>query len=192
MLDLISVGGNLGSITRAIARLGEKFRLVCKGSELIGENPIVLPGVGSFGAFIKAINQSGLKYPLISAIKSGAPFLGICVGMQVLFDKSEESPDVKGLGIISGDVVRFKAPKVPQVGWNRITPRREGYEKGHVYFVNSYYARPQDESVILYTADYGGTFCAAVKHKNITAFQFHPEKSLYFGQSLLRRWLDAL
>ncbi|MHC4662039.1 MAG: imidazole glycerol phosphate synthase subunit HisH [Planctomycetota bacterium] len=193
MLDLVNVGGNIGSITRCLRRLGVGFRQVRNGNELDGRSPIVLPGVGSFGAVMKNLETAGMVEKLRSSIGSGIPLLGICVGMQVLFEKSEESPGTAGLGVIEGEVVRFRKGKVPQIGWNRIEPKVDsGYESGYVYFVNSYYPEPENEEAVLYGSDYNGPFCAGVKTKNITAYQFHPEKSGKFGHGLIRRWLDAL
>jgi imidazole glycerol-phosphate synthase subunit HisH len=192
MIDLIDYGGgNTGSIVRALERLGAKHAFVSSPEKLSGRNPIILPGVGTFGAVMKSIEP--VKMPLIKAIETGTPFLGICVGLQILFEESAESPGVPGLGILKGRVVRFKNGKVPQIGWNRIEPAAcSGFEPGHVYFVNSYYSVPADQKDVLYTADYFGLFCAAVRRRNVTAFQFHPEKSGEFGHSLMRRWLDAL
>jgi imidazole glycerol phosphate synthase glutamine amidotransferase subunit len=193
MIDLITYGGNIGSICRCLDRLGADYRLVSSGEEMSEGNPIVLPGVGQFGAAMRSLEKSGAAEKIKKAISAGIPFLGICVGMQVLFERSEESPEVEGLSIIEGDVVKFKTNKVPQIGWNRVTPRSDAsYEPGYAYFVNSYYGVPKDQSVILYESDYAGLFCAAVKWKNVTAYQFHPEKSLGFGQDLIRRWVDAL
>jgi len=193
MIEIAGLSGNLGSIRRAFGRLGVEYRLVSSERELSGKYPIVLPGVGAFGAVMDAIRGAGLEKGLKKAIASGVPFLGICVGLQLLFDESEESPGVPGLSIISGKVVKFMKGKVPQIGWNRITAKSgSGYPDGHAYFVNSYYAKPDDGSVTLYSANYEGEFCAAIQKDNITAFQFHPEKSLEFGEMLLRRWLGAL
>ncbi|TET33698.1 MAG: imidazole glycerol phosphate synthase subunit HisH [Planctomycetota bacterium] len=193
MLDLINCGGNIGSITRCFKRLGVEYSLVESGDELSGENPLALPGVGSFGALMNNLDGAGITEKLVGLVKSGVPLLGICVGLQVLFETSEESPETPGLGIIKGGVVRFREGKIPQIGWNRIEPKAgSGFESGYVYFVNSYYAAPQDDEVTLYHADYHGQFCAAVKSENILAFQFHPEKSGEFGHGLIRRWLDDL
>lgn len=194
MLDLVDYGGgNIGSITRCLERLGGRYRLVGSGADLSGDRPIVFPGVGSFGASLERLRVSGLDKRLCRAVESGTPLLSICVGLQVLMERSAESPGVGGLGLIPGEVVRFKEGKVPQIGWNLIEPRAgSGFEPGHVYFVNSYYAEPADESVVLYWSDYHVRFCAAVQTENITAYQFHPEKSGEFGHGLVRRWLDAL
>jgi glutamine amidotransferase len=113
--------------------------------------------------------------------------------LQVLFERSEESRTEPGFGFLAGEVLRFRAGKVPQIGWNRVEPATgSGWEAGYAYFVNSYAARPSDPSVTLYEADYHGPFCAAVRRDNLTAFQFHPEKSGAFGHALLRRWVDAV
>lgn len=193
MLDLINCGGNIGSITRCFTRLEVGYRLIENGDDLSGGNPLVLPGVGSFGALMSNLDSAGFTEKLRELVKSGAPLLGICVGLQVLFEKSEESSETPGLGLIKGEIVRFREGKIPQIGWNRIEPKADsGFEPGYVYFVNSYYAAPEDDEVTLYTADYHGPFCAAVKSGNILAFQFHPEKSGEFGHGLIRRWLDDL
>jgi glutamine amidotransferase len=123
-------------------------------------------------------------------VNGGTPYLGICVGMQILFESSEESPESPGLSLIPGKVLKFRANKVPQIGWNHIEAEQPGWESGFVYFVNSYYPAPDESSAVLYRAQYGIPFCAAVQHKNITAFQFHPEKSGSFGVRLLEQWLN--
>jgi imidazole glycerol phosphate synthase glutamine amidotransferase subunit len=195
MIDLIDYGGgNTGSIRRCLGRIGLEFRSVGKGGELArSDGPIVLPGVGSFGAVIQGLKDRGFEDTLKDAIKSGRPFLGICVGLQVLFEVSQEAPGVPGLGILEGSVERFRRGKIPQIGWNLVTSTRDaGPEDGYAYFVNSYVAVPGDPSVTLYEADYHGPFCAAVHRDAVTAYQFHPEKSGTFGHGLLRRWADAL
>ncbi len=190
--DLVtSAGGNLGSISRTLTRMGVPFRLVGTDREPDGSRPIILPGVGAFGAVMQSLRENQFDQTIIKLVKAGTPFLGVCVGLQVLFDESEEAPGVKGLGLIKGRVLKFQEGKVPQIGWNLITPVNDSnWNSGYVYFVNSYYAKPDSESVVLYKSDYYATFCAAVKTGNLTAFQFHPEKSGEFGESLLRRWVN--
>lgn len=191
-VDLVSVcGGNLASVQHCFRRLGIDYVPVDEGGEPSGNRPLVLPGVGAFGAVMQRIVDAKLEKRIVDIVKSGTPFLGICVGMQILFDGSEESPGVSGLGLLKGKVVKFRQGKVPQIGWNRISARNPD-DNGFVYFVNSFYAQPESETVISYTADYFGPFCAAVAQDNITAFQFHPEKSGAFGQRLLERWLEAV
>lgn len=192
MIDLVNCGGNLGSMRRCLERLKAPYRIAESAGDLNG-NPIVLPGVGQFGTVMERLNKTGLSERIKDLVLSGTPYLGICVGMQIIFDESEESPGVKGLGFIEGDVVRFKKGKIPHIGWNRVEPAAgSNLNPGFAYFVHSYYARPRAKEKIIYRADYFGPFCAAVADKNITAFQFHPEKSHEFGHELLRRWIDAL
>ena len=131
-----------------------------------------------------------LVKPIRDFIKSGKPFLGICLGMQALFEESEESSGIKGLGIFKGKVVRFSKGKVPQIGWNKINPKKNGiFRNDFMYFVNSYYVVPEDKSMIAAFTDYNGNFASAIQSDNITAMQFHPEKSGKGGIQLLKRWL---
>lgn len=194
VLELVDYGGgNLGSIRRCLDRLDLSYRITDGNSPPTGQNPIVFPGVGAFGAAMKHINASGLDKAIQTAVRGGTPYLGICIGLQVLFDTSEESPGTAGLGLVSGNVTRFRQGKVPQIGWNKITPASgRTSPEGYVYFVNTYYPTPKNTQSILYEADYHGPFCAAVQQDNITAFQFHPEKSGTFGHSLIRRWANAV
>lgn len=189
-VDLIDVGGNTGSVMRCLERLNVSYRRVDANQQPDGTRPIILPGVGAFGAVMKQLEANGLKQQINKCIEAGTPFLGICVGMQVLFESSEESPGIEGLGVLPGNVVRYQNPKVPQIGWNRIEAQKQDWESGYVYFVNSYFVKPDDDSVVLFSSNYSGKFCAAVERDNVTAFQFHPEKSGSFGEILLRRWLN--
>lgn len=190
-IDLVDIGGgNIGSVRRCLERLEVDFHDVSVNNPPKGDRPLVLPGVGAFGPVMQHLRQSGLESHLKSLISNGTPYLGICIGMQILFERSEEAHDCPGLSLIKGEVVAYKAGKVPQIGWNFIQPQRDSEPSGYVYFVNSYYPKPKDDRITSYRADYYVPFCAALKDKNITAFQFHPEKSGDFGQVLLRRWLD--
>ncbi|MBS2034432.1 imidazole glycerol phosphate synthase subunit HisH [bacterium] len=187
-LELLDYGGgNLGSLRRCLERLGWSFALVTQPS---GDRPLILPGVGAFGAVMAGLSEVRLR--LGEILREGTPYLGICVGLQILLQSSQESPGVEGLGLIEGEVVRFQAPKVPQMGWNDVQARQSGWPEGFVYFVNSYYAQPVDPTAVLYQAEYHGLFCAAIRQKNLTAFQFHPEKSGAFGEQLLRHWKEQL
>lgn len=191
MFDVIDYGGgNTGSLLRCLSRLNLPYRVITSGFEIIIGNPLILPGVGNFGSVMKSLEERGFVDALRSRLSDGHPFLGICVGMQVLFDESEESPGIAGLGAIPGKVVKFRSGKIPQIGWNKVSGSN-GLE-GHVYFVNSYYPEPEDSGDILLSAEYHGEFCAAVQSGNVTAYQFHPEKSGPFGAELIRRWADAL
>lgn len=192
-VDLVDVGGgNVGSVRRCLQRLGVKYHDVGADNLPSGARPLILPGVGAFGTVMEALRKNGLDTCVKILASSGTPLLGVCVGMQVLFDSSEEAPDVRGLSLVPGEVVRFQAKKVPQIGWNHVAPQQEGWDDGFAYFVNSYYASPAQDDVVLYQADYEGTFCAALRTGNITAFQFHPEKSGKFGASLLAKWVTSV
>ncbi|MBP7863466.1 imidazole glycerol phosphate synthase subunit HisH [bacterium] len=190
-VDLVNIdGGNKGSVLRLLERLNVSVNEVGFDNLPKGNRPLILPGVGAFGAVMQSIEKGGLSQCVSQLVKSGTPYLGICVGMQILFDGSEETPGVNGLGLVPGSVVRFLKGKVPQIGWNKLDNlQNNGYEPGYAYFVNSYYAVPTNSSDTLYSADYYERFCAAVQRDNITGFQFHPEKSGAFGQKLMQRWL---
>jgi glutamine amidotransferase len=183
-------GGNVGSVQRCMERLEIGYRTVSARNLPDGSRPLVVPGVGSFGGVMSSLKQDGLDEVISSLVKSGTPYIGICVGMQILFESSEESPEVQGLGLLKGKVVRFVTGKVPLIGWNEIQASQDNFENGYVYFVNSYFPKPADESAVLYSSDYSGPFCAAVRSGNITGFQFHPEKSGTFGNALLKRTVE--
>jgi imidazole glycerol-phosphate synthase subunit HisH len=196
-VDLVDVaGGNLGSVRRCLDRLAVPYNLVNPGNPPDGSRPIILPGVGNFGAVMANLQKDGFDKLVKRLVEGGTPYLGICVGMQILFDWGEES-DSAGLGILPGKVVKFQQGKIPQIGWNRvectdIQQSSNVWPAGYVYFVNSYVAQPNNKQDILYVADYFGNFCAAVRRDNVCAFQFHPEKSGPFGQTLLMRWLESV
>lgn len=195
MIDIIDYGsGNMGSLSLCLERLRIPYRRVTRKDELIDSvHPMILPGVGAFSDVINRIEAQGFDEAIRIALVRGRALLGICIGMQVFFESSEEAPGVSGLGLIRGSVIRFKEGKVPHVGWNWIEPSNGSqWPAGYAYFVNSYVAQPKDAGTRLYTSDYHGPFCAAVRAGSITGFQFHPEKSGTFGQSLVRRWFDAL
>ena len=190
MIAIIDYGvGNLFSVEKAFAALGAEAKITNNPTEIKAAEKLVLPGVGAFGDCMKNLTDSGLIPLLKAETAAGKPLLGICVGLQILFDGSEESPSAKGLGLIPGQVKKIQAEglKVPHMGWNRLhiaEPRRENdlfagmaQDKEYVYFVHSYYAVPQDKSVITATTDYGEKLTASVQKGNIFAAQFHPEKS---------------
>lgn len=201
MLAVIDYGaGNLRSVLHALNHLGaESIRLVRTPHDLRGAERIILPGVGAFGAGMQKLREQTLINPIRDAVLSGTPYLGICLGMQFLFERSEEMGQHQGLGLLPGTVVRFPDDhplKVPHMGWNQIRPTRETAlltgirPDAYAYFVHSYYCRPADEADTLLTADYGFTFTAAVQHNNIYGVQFHPEKSQQTGLTLLRNFLE--
>jgi imidazole glycerol phosphate synthase glutamine amidotransferase subunit len=196
-VELVDVGGgNVGSVMRCLERLGIKYKQVQTPDQLTGTAPLILPGVGSFGAVMQFLRAKDLANPVTTLVRQGTPFLGICVGLQILFSDSEESPGVPGLDLLPGKIVKFRRGKVPQIGWNLITPTEQAKyvfpDQEYVYFVNSYFPRPAQGDVVSFTANYHETFCAAVLHKNITAFQFHPEKSGKAGERLIMRWLNEV
>ena len=200
MIALVDVcGGNLRSVQRALLAAGGDV-IVTRDPEVVRRaDKIVVPGQGAFGMFVAGLADGrGLDQVLREAIDLGAPYLGICLGLQILFESSEESPGA-GLGILAGRVVKF-APsaqlKVPHIGWNRALatrpdPLADSVDGRHVYFVHSYHAAPVDAAVVAMEADHGGRFCAAVRSDNLFACQFHPEKSQAVGLALLRRFVEG-
>ena len=192
MIAIIDYGaGNLNSVKNAFDFLGEESVIVSTPEAIDNANRIVLPGVGSFGFMMESLEKKKLIEPIKRAIARGVPFFGICLGLQILFEESEESKGVRGFGIFKGKVIKFQNGKVPQIGWNRITSKNEFFEPGYAYFVNSYYVLPEDKNVITTTTDYFGEFASSIQYKNITAVQFHPEKSGEFGIEIFRRWLKC-
>ena len=184
--------GNAPSVMFALERLGLAGRLASSPSDLEHAERIILPGVGAARATIDSLRDSGLVDPLIERVLGAhAPFLGICIGLQVLFDHSEEG-DVDGLGWIPGQVRRFDdAQRVPQIGWNEVRPTRphplwtDVPRPAYCYFVNSYYAVPDDPADVLATTEYGIEFCSMAARGNVAATQFHAEKSGQLGLQLL-------
>ena len=183
--------GNLKSITNILDKLELEYNLTDEKQAILCADQIILPGQGHFGQFMERLNSKGLTEALIQKIQSGIPFLGICLGIQVLFDESEEAPGVRGLGIFPGKVVRFTEGKIPQIGWNqlKITKNNNVLTNDYVYFVNSYYVKPDDEKIVSAYSDYYVDFAAAIEYKNICAFQFHPEKSGESGFEFFKRWV---
>jgi glutamine amidotransferase len=201
VIALLDYGsGNLRSVEKALLKVGADVE-VLTGPEKLGEaRAAVLPGVGAFDDCLTALQRQELLGAVKQFIDSGRPFLGICVGYQALFEKSEEfNSCAAGLGVFRGKVVRFPARpglKVPQIGWNQIQvaqpacPVFQGIADGsYVYFVHSFYPQPADESIAATWTDYGGSFASAVWHRNVVATQFHPEKSQAVGLKLLENFV---
>ena len=200
MLAVIDYGaGNLRSVLHALRRLGvTDMRLAREPQELRGASKIILPGVGAFGAGMAQLQQQGLVNPLKQALSAGIPYLGICVGMQILYEVGEEMGEHAGLGVLGGRVIRFPhfdALKVPHMGWNQLQVRQEcplldGLDAAsYVYFVHSYYCAPTDRGTIAASVDYGVEFAAAIRSDNIFGVQFHPEKSQQTGLRILTNFL---
>lgn len=196
MIAVIDYGmGNLRSVQKALEEVGARTKVTSKPSDVKRCSKVVFPGVGAFGDAMKELRRLGLDDAIRGAIVSGKPFLGLCLGLQLLFEKSEEAPGVKGLCMLKGDVKRFRLVreglKVPHMGWNTIEERAESPllndlpDHPFVYFVHSYYVRPKDASVVLTTTDYGIRFASSVRKENIYGLQFHPEKSQAVGLKML-------
>ncbi|HBG48254.1 MAG TPA: imidazole glycerol phosphate synthase subunit HisH [Cyanobacteria bacterium UBA9971] len=185
-------GGNLKSVTNILDKLGYAYNLTDKKEDILESDRIILPGQGHFAQFMESLNSKGLTEALIHKINFGTPFLGICLGIQVLFEESEEAPGVKGLGIFPGKVVKFTEGKVPQIGWNelKITTNNTVLTNDYVYFVNSYHVIPENKQIISAFSNYYIDFVASIEYKNIFAFQFHPEKSGEVGFEFFRRWIE--
>jgi len=200
MVAVIDYGvGNLYSVSKAFAALGAEVRVTNDPKVLKSADKIVLPGVGAFGDCMQNFRGSGLADTFLSLAASGKPILGICVGLQILFDESEESPGIKGLGILKGAVRKIDSggEKIPHMGWNKLIINSacpalfEGLAPDpYVYFVHSYHAKPEDESVIAAQTRYGEIVTAAVAKGNIVATQFHPEKSGDVGLKILGNFLS--
>ncbi len=187
--------GNLRSVEKAFARLGFTVEITSDPDAINRAEKIVVPGVGAFGDAMRELRERGLIEPLLRAITDQRPFLGICLGLQVLFEGSEEAPNVPGLGVIPGLVKRLQTDlKVPHMGWNtlhviRRPPILDGIsDSAYVYFVHSYYVEPMDGSVTATTTDYGISFTSMIWRGNLFATQFHPEKSQAVGLEILKKF----
>ena len=193
-----SGSGNLRSVERALAAAGGEPYLTGDPDRIARADRIVVPGQGAFADCMRTMKERGLDQAVREVIRAGRPYLGICLGLQILFEQSEEHGTTPGLGILPGKVIKFTAAggrKVPHIGWNQVRAHRPepmlaGIPDGaHVYFIHSYYAVPDDANVVSLSCDYGGEFCAAVRHDNLFACQFHPEKSQAVGLHLLGNFL---
>jgi glutamine amidotransferase len=190
--------GNLHSVAKAFERAGANAELSSDPDVLLRADRLVMPGQGAFKECAHAL-AGEIGEAVRSWIDSGRPYLGICLGMQALFELSEEAPGEKGLGIFPGSVKRFardlrdgegRVLKVPHIGWNQIDSTHPVFENGEwYYFVHSYYCVPDDESLVAATTDYGGPFCSAIARDNVLACQFHPEKSQHAGARLIGHFL---
>src|SRR4051794_329598 len=191
--------GNLRSAEKALQHLGADAALTSDARAIDRADAVVLPGVGAFGACMQALRASGLDGATRGAATDGRPFLGICIGMQMLFDGSDETPEVSGLGVVAGRVTLLpKAVRLPQMGWNTleiVDGSRLGAhlpDPAWLYFVHSYAPEPEDENVVAAWCEYGRRFAAAVESGPVWATQFHPEKSGDVGMAMLRNFVDAV
>ena len=199
MIAIIDYGaGNLQSVRKALDFIGCEARVTDRPEDLETAEAAVLPGVGAFGDAMASLESRGLVDPVRAFIRQGKPFLGICLGLQLLFDSSEESPGVKGLGVLPGKILRIpdgEGLKVPHIGWNSLSfPNGRGRlfaglsQEPYVYFVHSYYLKAEDPEIVAATTEYGVTIHAAVEKGNLFACQFHPEKSGAEGLQILQNF----
>jgi len=199
MIAIIDYGaGNLQSVSNAVGYIGAPYLVTSEPGEITAADAVILPGVGAFGQAMNEINARGMAEAIKEAARSGKPFLGICVGMQLFFEESEENPGMPGLGLLAGRVVKFRGQdslKIPHMGWNQIEVVKksrllDGLPSGsYMYFVHSYCALSGDRAEVSATSRYGMDFDAAVEVGGLFGVQFHPEKSGTAGMSILRNFI---
>lgn len=191
--------GNIMSVKKALDYLGKESKITRDADELLSADHVILPGVGSFGDAMEKLNEYSLVDVIHNVVNKGTPFLGICLGLQLMFDSSEESPGVSGLSLLPGRIVKFQADKdikVPQIGWNSLKFPKESHlfknisEDSFVYFVHSYYLKADNRADVAATSDYGIIYDCAVESGNIFATQFHPEKSSGVGLQILKNFVE--
>lgn len=191
--------GNIKSVEKALIHLGESPVITREKEILLQADKVILPGVGAFGDAMMRLREYGLEEVIHEVVKKGTPFLGICLGLQVLFDESDEAPGVAGLGVLKGKICRIpETPgiKIPHMGWNSLHLQKEGRlfreveEQAYVYFVHSYYLRAEDPEIVTATAEYDVEIHASVEKGNVFACQFHPEKSGEVGLQILRNFVE--
>lgn len=190
--------GNIKSVEKALQYLGEEAVITRDAGEILMADKVILPGVGAFGDAMEKLNRYGLVPVIHEVVEKGIPFLGICLGLQLMFESSEEAPGVEGLGLLKGKIVRIPEGdglKVPHMGWNSVSFPKEGRlfagipENSYVYFVHSYYLQAE-EDIVTATAEYGVTIHASVEKGNVFACQFHPEKSSHTGLTILKNFVE--
>ena len=191
--------GNLKSVEKALQSLGEDVLVTRDRQELLSADKVILPGVGNFGDAMEKLEGFGLVNVIQDVIRQGKPFLGICLGLQLLFERSEEAPGVKGLGILKGEILRIPdgdGLKVPHIGWNSLKLQNQGRlfagleEEPYVYFVHSYYLKAADPQIVKAVTEYGVPIDASVEQGNVYACQFHPEKSSRTGLAILKNYAE--
>ena len=191
--------GNLKSVEKALQSLGEDVLVTRDRQELLSADKVILPGVGNFGDAMEKLEGFGLVNVIQDVIRQGKPFLGICLGLQLLFERSEEAPGVKGLGILKGEILRIPhgdGLKVPHIGWNSLKLQNQGRlfvgleEEPYVYFVHSYYLKAADTQIVKAVTEYGVPIDASVEQGNVYGCQFHPEKSSRTGLAILKNFAE--
>ena len=191
--------GNIKSVEKALLFLGQEAIVTGDSKEILAADKVILPGVGAFGDAMDTIRSRGLDHVIRQVVENGTPFLGICLGLQLLFERSDEAPGVEGLGILGGEILRIpdqEGMKIPHMGWNSLHLENNGRlfrdieENAYVYFVHSYYLKAKDESIVKASAEYGIHIHASVEKDNVFACQFHPEKSSDVGLHILKNFVE--
>ena len=191
--------GNIKSVEKALQKLGADVVITKDPQEILGADKVILPGVGSFGDAMNNLKKYGLDEVIHQVVENGTPFLGICLGLQLLFERSDESPEAVGLGILKGEILRIpdaEGLKIPHMGWNSLHLQNNGRlfrglkENDYVYFVHSYYLKAEDESIVKATTNYSVNIHASVEKDNVFACQFHPEKSSDVGLQILKNFVE--
>lgn len=188
--------GNLRSVQKAFQACGAEAIVSSDPDEMHNADKVVFPGVGAFGKAMRTLEEMDLVDPIKQVISEGKPFLGICLGLQLLYENSDENPGVSGLSIISGRVKRFSDQlKVPHLGWNVLIQRpsplwKQVPDEAYFYFAHSFYIQPRDDSSITGESEYDGTFAVAIRRDNVFGLQFHPEKSQKYGLQILKNFID--
>lgn len=191
--------GNIKSVEKALIHLGQEAVVTGDKDVILRADKVVLPGVGAFGDAMRRLRESGLDQVIKSVTDAGTPFLGICLGLQLLFERSDEAPGVEGLGILDGEILRIpekEGMKIPHMGWNSLKLENNGRlfkgieENSYVYFVHSYYLKAKDEQIVKASTEYCTHIHASVEKDNIFACQFHPEKSSEVGLKILKNFVE--
>lgn len=191
--------GNVRSVEKALLLLGQNVKITDDPKEIERADRVILPGVGAFGDAMHNLKQRGLDTVIRNVVERGTPFLGICLGLQLLFERSDEAPGVEGLGILPGEILRIPAAdglKIPHMGWNSLHLEHGGRlfsgieEQSYVYFVHSYYLKARDEEIVKASTEYGVHIHASVEKGNVFACQFHPEKSSEVGLQILKNFVS--
>lgn len=191
--------GNIKSVEKALLFLGQEVKITDNAQEILAADKVILPGVGAFGDAMGNLNRLGLVSVIREVAERGTPFLGICLGLQLLFERSDEAPGVAGLGILPGEILRIppkEGLKIPHMGWNSLHLEHDGRlfrnvpEQAYVYFVHSYYLKAREEGIVKASTEYGAHIHASVEKGNVFACQFHPEKSSEVGLQILKNFVE--